>query len=162
MGWHSGVSAASTRLVPGRLTESVPRHNVHPTVLRLLTFGGLALVRDDASTAPRVRSPRLALLAALAVAGERGMSRERLMGFFWPDSDEARGRHSLRQALYVLRQELGRDAPELDAILAAIRRHRSGSAAARALGINRDVLVWQLRKAGLSMRRVLSQDSGGD
>ncbi|HEX6052321.1 MAG TPA: BTAD domain-containing putative transcriptional regulator [Gemmatimonadaceae bacterium] len=78
-------------------------------MLRLLTFGGLALVRDDGSTAPRVRPPRLALLAALAVAGERGVSRERLMSFFWPDSDEARGRHSLRQALYVLRQELGRD-----------------------------------------------------
>jgi DNA-binding SARP family transcriptional activator len=78
-------------------------------VLRLLTFGGLALVHDDGSPSPRVRAPRLALLAALAVAGERGMSRERLMSFFWPDADEARGRHSLRQALYVLRHELGRD-----------------------------------------------------
>ena len=77
--------------------------------MRLLTFGGLALVNDDGSVAPRVRPPRLALLAALAGAGERGMSRDRLMGFYWPDSDEAHGRHSLRQALYALRHDLGRD-----------------------------------------------------
>ena len=77
--------------------------------MRLLTFGGLALVDDDGSPAPRVRPPRLALLAAIAGAGERGMSRERLMSFFWADSDEAHGRHSLRQALYALRQDLGRD-----------------------------------------------------
>ena len=31
------------------------------------------------------------------------------MAFFWPDSDETHGRHSLRQALYALRQELDCD-----------------------------------------------------
>ena len=109
MGWHGGVSTPSKRLVPGGLTARGSSRNVDRTVLRLLTFGGLALVHDDGSPAPRVRAPRLAMLAALAVAGERGLSRERLMSFFWPDADETRGRHSLRQALYVLRQELGRD-----------------------------------------------------
>ena len=78
-------------------------------MLRLLTFGGLGVVHEDGSVAPRVRPPRLALLAALAAAGDRGVSRERLLALFWPDSDEARGRHSLRQSLYVLRQEIGRD-----------------------------------------------------
>ena len=78
-------------------------------MLRLFTFGGLGLVSDDGSAAPRLRPPRLALLAALAAAGERGMSRERLMAYFWPDSDETHGRHSLRQALYALRQELDCD-----------------------------------------------------
>jgi DNA-binding SARP family transcriptional activator len=78
-------------------------------VLRLLTFGGPGLVHDDGSVAPRVRPPRLALLAALAAAGERGVTRDRLMALLWPDSDDARGRHSLRQSLYTLRQELGRD-----------------------------------------------------
>ena len=78
-------------------------------MLRLLTFGGLGVVHDDGSVAPRVRPPRLALLAALATAGDRGVSRERLLALFWPDSDETRGRHSLRQSLYVLRHEIGRD-----------------------------------------------------
>lgn len=58
------------------------------------------------------------------------------------------------------REELGRNAPELRVIEAAIREHRSGSAAARALNINRDVLAWQLRRAGLSVRKILAQGRG--
>ncbi|MBI2566528.1 MAG: sigma 54-interacting transcriptional regulator [Candidatus Schekmanbacteria bacterium] len=42
-------------------------------------------------------------------------------------------------------------------IKASVRAHTSGSAAARALGISRDSLVWQLRKAGLTIRDVLMQ-----
>jgi len=98
---------------PG-LTRAATRCNVNINVLRLLTFGGLGLVHDDGSAAPRLRPPRLALLAALAAAGERGVSRERLMSFFWPDSDEGHGRHSLRQALYALRQDLGLDVVRSD------------------------------------------------
>lgn len=78
-------------------------------MLRLLTFGGLALEGDDPSVAPRLRPPRLALLAVLAAAGERGSTRERLTGLFWPEADDEHGRHSLRQALYALRNELGED-----------------------------------------------------
>lgn len=74
-------------------------------MLRLLTFGGLALERDDDGPAPRLRPQRLAILAVLATAGDRGTSRERLASLFWPDSDDPR--HSLRQALYALRHELG-------------------------------------------------------
>jgi DNA-binding SARP family transcriptional activator len=37
------------------------------------------------------------------------MSREKLTALFWPDSDEERARHSLRQNLYALRTGLGRD-----------------------------------------------------
>ena len=109
MGRHSGVSRPSTRFGTDGLTARDPGRNVSGTVLRLLTFGGLNLVRDDGSAAPRVGPPRLALLAALAAAGERGVSRDRLLGFFWPDSDDMHGRHSLRQALYILRREIGRD-----------------------------------------------------
>ncbi len=35
------------------------------------------------------------------------MSRDRLVALLWPDTDEERGRRSLNQALYGLRQELG-------------------------------------------------------
>jgi len=88
-------------------------------MLRLLTFGGLALERDD-GPAPRLRPQRLAILAVLAAAGDRGASRERLATLFWPDSDDSR--HSLRQALYALRHELGADAIAGDGVLAIDRK----------------------------------------
>lgn len=75
-------------------------------MLRLITFGGVGLESDDGSAPPRLRPPRLALLAVLAAAGERGVSRERIAGLLWPDSDEQRASHSLRQSRYALRSEL--------------------------------------------------------
>jgi DNA-binding SARP family transcriptional activator len=75
-------------------------------VLRLFTFGGLGLESDEPETVPRLRSSRLAVLAVLAAAGSRGIARERLAALFWPDSDEEHSRHSLRQMLYGLRQDL--------------------------------------------------------
>ncbi len=50
------------------------------------------------------------MLAVLAVAGDRGVSREKLLALFWPESDEERARASLRQTLYALRQDLGSNA----------------------------------------------------
>jgi DNA-binding SARP family transcriptional activator/tetratricopeptide (TPR) repeat protein len=76
------------------------------TVLRLITFGGVGLESDDGSVPSRLRPPRLALLAVLAAAGERGVSRERIAGLLWPESDEQRASHSLRQARYALRSEI--------------------------------------------------------
>jgi DNA-binding SARP family transcriptional activator len=86
-------------------------------MLRLVTFGGLALERRDGTSPPRVRPQRLAILAVLAAAGERGVSRERMCGLLWPDADEARARHALRQALYALRQEIGVDAIQAEPVL---------------------------------------------
>ncbi|HEV8598200.1 MAG TPA: BTAD domain-containing putative transcriptional regulator [Gemmatimonadales bacterium] len=45
----------------------------------------------------------------MAAAGARGMSRERLLGILWPDSDQERARHSLSQTIYSLRRDLGGD-----------------------------------------------------
>ena len=87
---------------------------------RLVTFGGLALESDDGSPPPRLRPQRLAILAVLA-AGGRGVSRERLFSLFWPEADEEHARHSLRQALYALRQELGVDAVHTDSMLSLDR-----------------------------------------
>jgi DNA-binding SARP family transcriptional activator len=86
----------------------------HRIVLRLLTFGGLSIEADDGTASPRLRPPRLALLAVLAAAGDRGMSRERLAALFWPDADEQRARHSLRQARYALRTDLGLEVVQLE------------------------------------------------
>ena len=93
-------------------------------MLRLLTFGGLALQSEDGSP-PRLRSQRLAILAVLA-ASDRGVSRERMYSIFWPEADEERARHSLRQALYALRQELGDDVVHTEAVL-QLDRARLGS-----------------------------------
>jgi DNA-binding SARP family transcriptional activator len=90
---------------------------------RLVTFGGLAL--ESESPPPRLRPQRLAILAVLA-ASDRGVSRERMYSIFWPDADEERARQSLRQALYALRQELGEDVVQMDAVL-QLDRARLGS-----------------------------------
>src|SRR5262249_50475581 len=49
----------------------------------------------------------MAILALLARAGERGISREKLLALLWPDADEERGPRALAQALYALRRDLG-------------------------------------------------------
>src|SRR5262245_61027826 len=87
---------------------------------RLLTFGGLALETDDGKPPPKLRPQRLAILSVLA-ASDRGVSRERMFSLFWPEADEERARAALRQALYALRQELGADVVQTDALLSLDR-----------------------------------------
>lgn len=75
-------------------------------MFRLRTFGGLWLERDHQRVGGA--SPRwLGLLAAIVAAGDRGISRDRLLLLLWPDSTEAKARHALAQSLYSLRRELG-------------------------------------------------------
>ncbi len=77
-------------------------------LLYLKTFGGLAIQRDGApAEGAGAQRRRLALLALLAAAGERGMSREKLLGMLWPESDLERARKNLAQAVYALRRDLG-------------------------------------------------------
>ena len=53
---------------------------------------------------------RVALLAYLAVATPNGFHRrDKLLGLFWPESDQEHGRAALRKALYFLRQSLGEE-----------------------------------------------------
>ncbi len=79
-------------------------------LLRLTTFGGLALSRDGVTlTGAAAQRSRLSLLALLATAGPTGFSRDKLLLHLWPESDEERARHALKQAVYSLRRELGSD-----------------------------------------------------
>ena len=85
-----------------------PAKTLTSEMLYLRTFGGLSLDNDArALSGAAGQRGRLAILAALAVAGERGVSRDRLLPLFWPESDEERARGALKQALYSLRRDVG-------------------------------------------------------
>ena len=77
----------------------------------LRVLGGFALVGPSGEPVRNLSQPRVeALLAVLAVSGDLGCTRDRVLGFLWPDIDESRGRHSLSVALHSIRQTLGTDA----------------------------------------------------
>lgn len=81
-------------------------------MLRLITFGGLAVRGMGESPAvPSVSRRGLAVLVAIAAAGEAGVTRDRLAALLWPESDEEHARNALRQTLHTLRRELA--APEV-------------------------------------------------
>jgi DNA-binding SARP family transcriptional activator/tetratricopeptide (TPR) repeat protein len=74
--------------------------------LRLRTIGGLWIEGDGApSQAPRP----LGLLALVAAAGSRGVSRDRVIGILWAETGEEQARHTLSQTIYSLRRAAGRD-----------------------------------------------------
>jgi DNA-binding SARP family transcriptional activator len=80
-------------------------------MLRLRTFGGLSLSRGDENlTGAASQRRRLAILVLLAVAGEAGMSRDKLVAYLWPESETERARHVLNQLLYAQRRQVGDDA----------------------------------------------------
>ena len=75
--------------------------------LRLLTFGGLnVLVSGHATTGSATRRRRLALLALLALARDRGLNRDKVQAYLWPESDTAQARHGLNQLVYFQRRHL--------------------------------------------------------
>lgn len=81
--------------------------------LHLRSFGGLALTRGGSPTAlADSRRKPLALLALVGAGGDRGLSRDKLAGYLWSESDPERARGVLKQTLYVLRKEF-EDGPEL-------------------------------------------------
>jgi DNA-binding SARP family transcriptional activator len=81
-------------------------------MLHLRTFGGLSVkVGDEPGGGAGHQRKTLALLALLATAGRRGLSRDKLIAYLWPDADEEHARALLKQACYVLRRDL--HAPDL-------------------------------------------------
>jgi DNA-binding SARP family transcriptional activator len=60
-------------------------------MLRLHTFGGCSVTRDGAPVDDLAGQRKaLAFLAILAAAGERGISREKVLAHLWPESDDVR------------------------------------------------------------------------
>jgi DNA-binding SARP family transcriptional activator len=111
-------------------------------MFRLRVLGGFALEGpSEDSTFPVPQRRAEAVLAALAVCGDLGCSRERLMALLWPESDEARSRSALRSTLHTIRQALGPgavlSAGELLRLDASVVNSDVGSFA-RALDSDRD------------------------
>ena len=80
-------------------------------MFRLRVLGGLALDGPSGVGAPAPLKRRAdAALAVLAVCGDLGCTRERLLALLWPESDEASARHGLRDVLHAIRRALGPEA----------------------------------------------------
>ena len=74
----------------------------------LKLLGGLTLAGEHGPlTGPAVQRHRLALLALLACARPRAVSRDKLMAWLWPERESEPARRLLNQAVHALRQALG-------------------------------------------------------
>lgn len=76
----------------------------------LKLFGGASLEGPGGPLAGKgVQRRRLGLLALLVVNRGRGMSRERITAFLWPEADTDRARHLLSDSIYRINQTFGFD-----------------------------------------------------
>ena len=79
-------------------------------MLSLQLFGGCSLHDDGTPLAgPVAQRRRLALLAVIASSHSIGVSRDKLIGYFWPEEDRERARHFLADSLFTIRKGLGKD-----------------------------------------------------
>lgn len=82
-----------------------------PKAFELRVLGRIELEKDGRSVQSILAQPkRLGLLVYLALRRPNGfITRDELLGVFWPESPESRARASLRQSLRFLRKHLGRE-----------------------------------------------------
>ena len=87
-----------------------------PPVIVCRTLGPLEVTVNGAMASGDLlwRKP-LALLIYLARSGRRGRAREHLSTLFWSEKPEADARHSLNEALRIVRRHAGKDAVETTA-----------------------------------------------
>jgi DNA-binding SARP family transcriptional activator len=79
-------------------------------MLRLRTLGCFTVEQRDGQLCGAAARPRpLALLALVGAKRERGLSRDELLAFFWPESDTGHARNCLKQTLFGLRRDLHQD-----------------------------------------------------
>jgi TolB-like protein/Tfp pilus assembly protein PilF len=80
-------------------------------LFRLKLFGGASIEGPNGPVSGRaVQRRRIALLALLALARGRGLTREKLVGYLWPDSDPERARRLLSDSVYRINQAIGGEA----------------------------------------------------
>jgi TolB-like protein/DNA-binding SARP family transcriptional activator len=77
-------------------------------VFSLKLFGGAILEGPDGPVGGRLaQRRRMALLAILALGRGRPISRDKILGLLWPETDAERARHSLADSVYHVRKALG-------------------------------------------------------
>jgi len=74
--------------------------------MQLQILGGLDLTSASGEPVPDVPRQTRLMLACLALAGAKGLTRAELCALFWPDRPSALGRNSLRQALVAVKRAL--------------------------------------------------------
>jgi TolB-like protein len=91
--------------------------------MRLRILGGLDLTSAAGAPAQDVTRQTRLMLACLALAGAKGLTRAELCALFWPDRPSALARNSLRQGLAAIRKALSGDADamSLQSDLEAVR-----------------------------------------
>lgn len=78
---------------------------------RLKLFGSAGIEGPAGPvTGHAVQRRRIALLALLSLARQRGVARDKLIGYLWPDSNVERARHLLSDSVYRINREVGGDA----------------------------------------------------
>lgn len=83
-------------------------------MIRCRTLGSIEVSVDGNPAPPELLwRKHLALLLYLARSPHQARSREHLIGMLWGDRTEAAARHSLSEALRVVRRHLGQDAVEV-------------------------------------------------
>ncbi len=79
-------------------------------MIRLTTLGCLEVEQADrTASGAAARARPLALLAVVASAREFGVARDKLLAYFWPESDTEHARNCLKQTLFALRKDLHGD-----------------------------------------------------
>ena len=78
-------------------------------LVRIAVLGGFRIETGGLAREERLPRKLAALVGVLAVAGGRGVARERLVALLWGDTDEEKARHALAQSVYSLRRSLGID-----------------------------------------------------
>jgi TolB-like protein/Tfp pilus assembly protein PilF len=77
-------------------------------MFRLLTLGTTSVTAGNTPVGGALAQRKtVALLALLAAAGERGLSRDKIVALLWPESPADRVGHRLTQLLYSVKRELG-------------------------------------------------------
>src|SRR4051794_19832950 len=100
----------------------MPSRAARPS-MRLRILGGLDFTSDAGAPGRDVTRQTRLMLACLALAGAKGLTRAELCALFWPDRPSALARNSLRQGLSAIRKALSNeaDAMSLESDLEAAR-----------------------------------------
>src|SRR2546427_6903874 len=111
---HGGAAVSRPRRQRGSAPHRARLRGRRVIVVR--TLGPVAVSVDGGSAPPELLwRKNLALLVSLARSPKRARAREHLIGLLWGDKPEGAARHSLNEAVRVLRRHAGEGGVETEA-----------------------------------------------